>query len=230
MAQISTANVTYSINGEAAPGFLARPQSDGPYPGVVVIQEIWGLDDHIRDVASRFAREGFIALAPDLYSGEVRHEIDEARKLAMALDREKVDRQLAKAVEFVRGQEGCNGKVGVTGFCMGGRLALALAIGHPEVDAVVPWYGGGTGDLAKEAGSIACPVLGIYGDEDRGIPVEDVYALERALTQAGVKHEIHLYHGAPHGFFNDTNASAYREEFARDAWAQCLRWFRTYLA
>ncbi|HEU4758541.1 MAG TPA: dienelactone hydrolase family protein, partial [Dehalococcoidia bacterium] len=120
--------VTFPADGSSMPGYLARPEGDGPFAGVIVVQEWWGLDAHIKDVAQRFAREGFAALAPDLYHGRVAKEPDEAQKLMMALDMNRAGGELARAAEYLAGQQFVKGRgIGAIGFCMGGGLALTLA-------------------------------------------------------------------------------------------------------
>jgi carboxymethylenebutenolidase len=227
--RLATEHVSYtSLDGETLTGYLARPRDQGPQPGVVVIQEWWGLDEHILDVTRRLALAGFVALAPDLYHGVVVSEPDEARKLVMELDMEHAVAEIRQAVDFLQAREDVTGHdIGAVGFCMGGRLVLQTARVEPDLGAAVAFYG--TPLALEEVEQVTAPVLGIYGAEDQGIPVEDVRTMEQALAQAGVAHEIHVYEGAPHAFFNDTRAS-YRPQPAQDAWQRTLDWFRAHLA
>ncbi len=206
-------------------GYLARP-ADAPdaLPAVVIIQEWWGLNEHIKDVVRRFANEGFVALAPDLYHGVVTTEPDEARKLVMELDTVDATREIGQAISFLLDQDYVAGdQVGVVGFCMGGGLTLQTARVYDTVGAAVAFYGQ---PLAPEqASEIQAPVLGLYGSEDNGIPVENVRAMGDALEEAGIEHEIQIYDGAGHAFFNDTRES-YDAEAAADAWPRTLAWFR----
>ncbi|MER3398492.1 MAG: carboxymethylenebutenolidase [Chloroflexota bacterium] len=220
--------VEFPVNGGTCPGYLARP-AEGTHPGVVVIQEWWGLEEHIKDVARRFAREGFVALAPDLYHGKVTSEPDEARKLAMELNRQRALLEVRRAVAYLKAHPGvAPKKVGVIGFCMGGGLALLTAIYEPELDAAVVFYGRNPDPIDLVA-QIRCPLLGIYGEADQGIPPSEVERLGEALKRYGKQFELHIYPGAPHAFFNDTRPQIYRPEAAADAWAKTLAFFRRHL-
>jgi carboxymethylenebutenolidase len=214
-------------DGEILMGYLARPAGDEPQPAIIVIQEWWGLNDHIKDVANRFAQEGFVALAPDLYHGVVATEPDEARKLVMELDMAEAVREIQRGVDFLQGQAFVAGpQVGVVGFCMGGGLALQTALAEEDLGAAVAFYGR---PLAPDqAGQVKAPVLGLYGATDQGIPVADVEAMGAALEEAGVESEIQVYEGAGHAFFNDT-APSYNADAAADAWPRTLEWFREHL-
>ncbi|GIV80093.1 dienelactone hydrolase family protein [Litorilinea aerophila] len=215
-------------DGETLMGYLARPEGDEPRPAVVVIQEWWGLNDHIKDVANRFAQEGFVALAPDLYHGVVTTEPDEARKLVMELDMEEAVREIQHAIDYLLSQEFVAGdKVGIVGFCMGGGLALSTALVSDDLAATVAFYGRPL--TPEQAPNVRSPILGLYGSEDGGIPVDAVNAMGEALTAAGIENEIHIYEGAQHAFFNDTRASSYHPEAAADAWEKTLAWFRSHL-
>lgn len=221
-------NVTYtSDSGEELIGYLARPESGEPLPAIVVIQEWWGLNEHIRDIARRFANEGFVALAPDLYGGVTTTEPDEAQKLVMELDSEAAVQEVSQAASFLLNQEYVTGEgVGVVGFCLGGGLALQTGSASSDIGAVVAFYG--RPPDAEQIATIQTPVLGLYGAEDRGIPVSDVDAMETILNGAGIENEIQIYEGAGHAFFNDTRES-YHTEAADDAWTRTLSWFRDHL-
>jgi len=221
--------IDFSGNGDRVPGYLAKPDGSGPFPGVVVIQEWWGLDDHIQDVTNRFAREGFAALAPDLYRGQVAKEPDEARKLAMELDHPKAIKDIQGAVDYLIAQPFVQPKkAGVVGFCMGGGLSLLMSYTGKNLGAVVVFYGRGELDDAK-AQQVSAPLLGLFGEADQGIPVEGVRANERKLQAHGKTAEFVIYPGAPHAFFNDTRPHIYHKEAAEDAWRRTLAWFREHL-
>ena len=221
--------VEYSdSDGETLMGYLAQPEGEGPAPAVIVLQEWWGLDDHIKDVTDRFAAEGFVALAPDLYHGVSTTEPDEARKLVMALDMDEAVREIQQAVDYLLAQDFVAGdSVGLVGFCMGGRLVLATSLVEDNLGATVAFYGSPLSP--EQAPEVKAPLLGLYGSADQGIPVDSVQAMGDALQAAGVEHEIHVYEGAQHAFFNDTRAS-YDAEAAADAWTRTLEWFRSRLA
>lgn len=224
--------ITESVRFEAATGTeesgtLARPAGDGPHPAVVVIQEWWGLNAHIRDVTRRIAAEGYVALAPDLYRGVVVSEPDEARKLAMALDRAAAVAQIHAAIDFLLAQPFVAGQqVAVTGFCMGGGLALQSAVGEPRVALVMPFYGSPL--RPAEAGNVSAALLGFFGGRD-SISLASVQAMADAITAAGGQAEIVVYDEAGHAFFNDTRAS-YDSEAAADAWSRLLSALKEHLA
>jgi carboxymethylenebutenolidase len=229
MSNVTAHVIDFPSNGRRMPGYLARPDDQASHPGLVVIQEWWGLVPHIKGVAKRFAREGFVVLAPDLYYGETAHEPDEARKLAMQLDRARAVREIGAAVRYLLGMDAvAPKKIGVVGWCMGGGLALSTAAHDGDIGAAVAFYGRPleTSDTVRNQ----APVLGLYGAEDHGIPVDAVRAFERELKAHGIPHEIHVYPGAGHAFFNDTRPQAYHPEAAQDAWEKTLAWFDRYLA
>ena len=214
-------------DGETLTGYQAQPEGDGAYPAVVVLQEWWGLNEHIKDVTRRIANEGYVALAPDLYKGQVATEPDEARKLVMELDMAAAVDEIGSAIDYLLSQESVAGDTaGVVGFCMGGRLALMSALADDNVGATVAFYGQPL--TPAEAANVKSPVLGLYGADDSGIPVADVNAMAEALTAASIPNEVQVYAGAPHAFFNDTRQS-YRPDAAADAWQRTLAWFEQYL-
>jgi carboxymethylenebutenolidase len=225
---IQTEMVEFPSNGGTTPGYLAQPVQVGNYPGIVAIQEWWGLVPHIEDVVERLAREGFITLAPDLYHGQKADEPDEARKLAMDLDRERAVREIVAAAHYLQslGQVSPK-KIGVVGWCMGGSLTLATAAVNPDIGAAVAFYGAPR-DL-QMLRTIQSPVLGLFAEHDHGITPEMVQTIGQILQEQGVVHETHLYPGTQHAFFNDTRPHIYNAEAAKDAWERTLAWFRQYL-
>ncbi|MEW5987593.1 MAG: dienelactone hydrolase family protein [Chloroflexota bacterium] len=225
---ITAQMVDFPSNGRTTPGYLARPDDDNLHPAVVVIQEWWGLVPHIKDVTERFARAGFVALAPDLYHGQAADEPDEARKLAMALDRIRAIQEIAAAAHYLTQLDNVRPKkVGAVGWCMGGGLALSAAAHNGDVATAVAFYGRplDAGDTAR----LRVPVLGLYAAEDHGIPVATVRAFEQELRKHQIPHEIHVYPHAQHGFFNDARPSVYNASAAQDAWQKTLAWFQNHL-
>lgn len=224
-----TQTIQFGEAEDIVPGYLAQPEGTGPFPALVVLQEWWGLNDHIRDLARRFADAGYVALAPDLYRGKVATEPDEARKLAMALERPQAVKDIQAAVDYLLAQPFVlPKKAGVIGFCMGGRLSGWMAMEGHNIGAVVVFYGS-DGPLDDAAAvKVSAPLLGLYGADDRGIPVETVRGNEQKLNAHGKACEFVIYAGAGHAFFNDQRAS-YHPEAARDAWQRTLNWFQTYL-
>lgn len=222
----SNETVTLEVNGKSTSAYLAWPEGSGPRPGVVVIQEWWGLDDHIKDVANRFAQAGFAAIAPDLYYGEVATEPDDARKLRMALDWDKALTATQKAIDLLIAQKRVSPKkVGVIGFCMGGGLTWHAAAKLKPVAATAPFYGGGPELNDAEVAQISGPVLAIFGELDQGVSPEVAARRAAQMDKAGVKHETIIYPGAQHAFFNDDRA-AYNAEAAADAWQRVLSLFK----
>lgn len=218
--------VDFPSNGHNSSGYLATPASDGPYPALIAIQEWWGLVGHIKDVADRFVSEGFVALAPDLYHGQTTTEPNEARKLAMALDRQNAVSEIISAANYLRSLPAAQSKVGIVGWCMGGGLALTTAASSDNIDAVVCFYGRPLD--ARDTAKIKAPVLGLYGELDAGIPQSTVQDFEKQLERNGTTHEFHTYAGAGHAFFNN-DREAYHPEAAEDAWKRALAWLRKYL-
>jgi carboxymethylenebutenolidase len=218
--------VEFPSNGQTCQGYLALP--DGSGPGVVVIQEWWGLVPHIKDVCDRFEGEGFVALAPDLYHGKTTTEPNEAQKLAMSLEIERAGRDMAGAVSFLREHERVDPKkVGCVGYCMGGALALNLATIAP-IDAAAPYYGlpmGQTSDWSKVRG----PILGHYAGKDEFFTPAAAEELFGKLREMGKDATMHTYEDADHGFFNDQNAGAYDEQAAKLSWERTLAFFNEHL-
>lgn len=225
-------NVTFASNGGRAHGYLALPAA-GRGPGVVVIQEWWGLTDHIRDVTDRFAAEGFVALAPDLYGGTTTHDADEAARMMRELPVEQAARDLTGAVDLLLGHDAVTSStVGAVGFCMGGSFVLVLAsVAGERVGAAVPYYGAVDPERVDLAG-IRAPVLGHFGSEDGWATPEQARALEHALREeTDVEVDIRLYEGAGHAFFNDEDhMGTYDPELAARTWQDTLTFLRTQLA
>ena len=223
--------VEFPGNGATASGYLAKP-AQGAGPGVVVIQEWWGLVDHIEDVCDRFAAEGFTALAPDLYHGQRTSEPDEAGKLMMALNIDQAAREMSGAVDFLSGHDAVRGEgLGVVGFCMGGGLALVLACRRPDaVRAAVPYYGVIPWPTAQpDWTKLGAAVQGHYAEEDGFFTPDAVDELEARLRDLGKDVQMFVYAGADHGFFNDTRPDVHDAEAARLAWTRMLEFLRAKL-
>ena len=217
--------VNFKSNGKTTPGYLAVPES-GSGPGVVVIQEWWGLVDHIKDLCDRFAKEGFVALAPDLYHGAVAKSPDEAAKLMMALRIDEAEKDLSGAINYLLAHKTTTSKkVGIIGFCMGGALSLYAATKNPNVGACVVFYGGHP-NVKPDLPNLHAPMLGIYAERDRSLTPQLVHQLEDQLRQLGKPVEIHIYPKTDHAFFNDTRPEVYNAEAATDAWRRTIGFFR----
>ena len=220
--------VTYQSNGGTTSGYLAIPEK-GTGPGVVVIQEWWGLVDHIKEVCDRFASEGYVALAPDLYHGEKTKSPDEAGKLMMALRIDQAEKDLRGAVQYLRNQSATTAnKVGIIGFCMGGALSLYAASKNPDVGACVVFYGIHP-NVKPDLPNLQAPVLGIYAENDQFTPPEVVHELEKQLRALGKSAEMHIYPGTDHAFFNDHRPEVYNAKAAEDSWQKVMKFFARHL-
>jgi carboxymethylenebutenolidase len=227
---METRMVEFRGNGDMVPGYLAKPDGDGPFPAVVVVQEWWGLDAHIKSVVERFADAGFAAVAPDLYRGQIADEPDDARKLAMELDRPHAIKDIQGAVNYLIAQPYVAlDKAGVMGFCMGGGLTAMMSYMGTNVGAGVIFYGN-VRELATDeiASKVSVPLMGNFGEDDGGIPVDVVEAAETTLKQHGKTVDFHIFPAAPHAFFNDDRPS-YRESAANAAWDRTLGWLHKHL-
>ena len=222
--------VEFASNGKPALGYLALPES-GSGPGVIVIQEWWGLVDHIKDVAERFAAAGFVALAPDLFHGETTHEPDDAAKLMMNMALETAAKDMAGSVDYLVGLDATTGAgVGAVGFCMGGGLVLWLSTLKPEVSAAVPFYGAIPWDSVQPDYSAArAAYLGHYAEEDGWATLDGARRLEAHLQEIGKDVTFHTYPGTDHAFFNDDRPEVYDADASALAWERTLEFFRTRL-
>jgi carboxymethylenebutenolidase len=217
-------NVTFPSAGSTAHGYLALPPT-GQGPGVIVIQEWWGLTDHIADVADRLAQEGFVAFAPDLYGGNVAHESEEALRMMQALPVSRGVELLSGAVDYLLGRpEVTSTSVGAVGFCMGGGFVLYLAASDSRVGAAVPFYGVIQGELPDFSG-LKAQVLGHFAETDPSVPLEVVEGLRDAIqTQSATTPDFRVYQ-AGHAFFND-GRDTYHAESAISAWESTVPFLR----
>ena len=214
--------VSYKSDDETVQGVLYTPDGKGPFPGLIVIHEWWGLDDWVKEQASKLAGEGYASLAIDLYRGKVATTPDEAHEIMRGVPEDRAARDLHAALEFLKSQPNVNqDRIGSIGWCMGGGYSLDVALQEPTLAATVINYG----HLAADAGSlkrIKASVLGIFGGQDRGIPVDDVKNFEQTLKQQGNKVEIVIYPNAGHAFENPNNKTGYRADDAADAWKHTI--------
>jgi carboxymethylenebutenolidase len=217
--------IEFASDGEQARGYLSLPAS-GRGPGVIVIQEWWGLVDHIRDVADRLAREGFVALAPDLYRGETARDPDAAGRLMMGLQIPRAARDLDAAVQALLDHDATTGaKVGAIGFCMGGQLALFAATRNRRIGAVVDFYGIHP-NVTLDLSGLEAAVLGIFAESDEFVPPEAARKLEADLRGAGKRAEFTIVPGVSHAFMNDTRPEVHDARAAARAWADTLAFLR----
>jgi carboxymethylenebutenolidase len=220
--------IEFKSNGGTTSGYLSTPES-GEGPGVVVIQEWWGLVPHIKDVADRFASEGFVALAPDLYHGDVARSPDEAGKMMMALNISQTEKDLRGAVQYRLDDEATTGdRVGTIGFCMGGALSLYAASKNEQVGACVVFYGIHP-KVEPDFDNLRAPVLGIFAEKDKSVTPDAVRALEETMREHGKQIETRIYPGTDHAFFNDTRPEVYDAAAAADAWRRTIEFLRKHL-
>lgn len=238
---LETADLEVARDGAMIPVYMARPAHGGPHPVVIVIHEIFGLHEHIRDVARRFAHEGFLAVAPELYfrEGGVAdlESFDEILEVVRSVpDRQMLD-DLDAVMEYAVSMPESTGKAGVTGFCWGGGATWLMVADNPGISAGVAWYGRmtnwGSGELHPNnpvdvAARMHAPVLGLYGGQDSGIPTSQIEKMRAALAEHDKPHAFVVYPEAGHAFNADYRDS-YVESAARDGWERCVAWFRRYL-
>ncbi len=223
------------------PAYRAMPAGAGPFPVVLVIQEIFGVHEHIKDICRRFAKLGYYAIAPELYArqGDV-SKITNMQEIFSKVVSKVPDAQVMSDLDATVAYAKATGKadvarLGITGFCWGGRIVWLYAAHNPGLKAGVAWYGrlvGQSTELQPKypvdlAGSLKAPVLGLYGEADQGIPVASVEKMRQALKEAGKTAEIVLYPDTPHAFHADYRPS-YRKTQAEDGWKRCLEWFKKY--
>jgi carboxymethylenebutenolidase len=211
-------------------GYLALPKGAGTHPGIVVIQEWWGLNDWVKGQARALAKEGYVALAVDLYRGKVASKQEDAHQLMMGAPPDRIQRDLKAAFAWLEGRKDVKAaKIGAIGWCMGGRWTMALATEEPKLAAAVAYYGAPPTDAAAIA-RIKAPLLGNFGGEDKGPSPDQVKAFEAGLKTAGKTADLKIYEGAGHAFANVDNPwGGYREAAAKDAWTRTVAWLAKYL-
>ncbi len=223
-------NVMFDRHGSTISGYLQLPPT-GSGPGLIVIQEWWGLDDHMVSLVDRFAAEGFVALAPDLYGGRVTHGVEEAQEILGSLSVEDAATTLAGAVDYLLEQQSVTfEKVGAVGFCMGGGFVLMLATERPEtIGAVVPFYGVGPA-VPNTYEKVTAPVQGHYGETDQMYPVDQAYAQEQQLRAESSAEVEFFYYPAGHAFENDDDhLGTYDADSAALAWQRTLDFLHAHL-
>ncbi len=214
--------VSYKSGDETVQGVLYAPGGNGPFPALVVIHEWWGLNDWVKDEASKLADEGYVALAVDLYRGKVATTPEMAHEIMRGVPEDRAKRDLHAAVEFLKSQPNVKkDRIGSIGWCMGGGYALDVALQEPDLAATVINYG----HLATDTDTlkkINAPILGLFGAQDHGITPDDVHKFEQGLEQLGKKVEIKIYDDAGHAFENPNNKDGYRADDAADAWKRTV--------
>ena len=219
------------IQIDSVSAYLARPEGLGPWPGLIVIQEWWGLDDQTRSVADRFAGIGYLAVAPDLYEGELASLGDSDKATVLKQKYETTaPAKLEKVFDSLKSAGDCTGKIGSVGFCFGGRMSLALGLTRP-LNGVVTFYGGGMQNLFDRMESFKAPaVLGLFGDKDVSIPPGTIQEFDNLLARLGIDHQVIVYPNSGHAFFRDSDPSVYKPEASRDAWDRVTEFLAAHLS
>jgi carboxymethylenebutenolidase len=239
-AGLTAGRITLDIGGQAVPIYRAQPVGKNNLPVILVISEIFGVHEHIEDVARRFAKQGYLAIAPELFvrqgdAGKYASIAELMKEVISKVPDAQVMGDLDAVVAWAAKNGGDSSKMGITGFCWGGRITWMYSAHNPQIKAGVAWYGRLTGapnaltpsnpiDLAA---TLKVPVLGLYGAKDSGIPVESVQKMEAALRQAGNSSEFKIYANSGHAFHADYRPS-YVEADAKDGWMRCLAWFQSH--
>jgi carboxymethylenebutenolidase len=217
--------VSYKSGDETVQGILYTPAGNGPFPAVIVIHEWWGLNDWVKEQATKISDQGYVALAIDLYRGKVATTPDEAHEIMRGLPEDRAKRDLHAAFEFLSSQPDVKkDRIASIGWCMGGGFSLDVALQEPALRAVVINYG----QLATDANSlkgINASVLGLFGGQDRGITPDDVQKFAKTLKELGKKVDVTVYPDAGHGFENPNNKAGYRADDAADAWKRTVKFF-----
>ena len=221
--------VSYKSGSETVNALLYTPQGNGPFPALVVIHEWWGLNDWVKEEASKLADQGYAALAIDLYRGQVATTPDEAHQIMRGVPEDRANRDLLAATAYLRSLKNVDPKrVGSIGWCMGGGYSLDLAVNDPTLKVAVINYG----HLAADAATlkkINADILGVFGGQDKGIPVDSVKQFESQLKAMGRTVDIHIFPDAGHAFENPNNKQGYRAEDAAQAWTYTVDFLAKYL-
>jgi carboxymethylenebutenolidase len=242
--------IELSFNGEDFPAYVGKPMGSIK-GGLVIIHEVWGLADHIKDVANRFIEEGYSVIAPDLLgdtgitaelTGDLQKELFDPKRRSLAQPKirklmaplqapgfgEKTVSRVQRCYDYLAGQEGIKDHIGITGFCFGGTYSFSLAVHEPRLRAAVPFYG--HADFSVEAlQKITCPVLAFYGEKDDNL-MSSLAELKTKMEEAKVNFTAQVYKDCGHAFFNDTNPFTYNQIAAKDAWSKTLEFLSTNLS
>jgi carboxymethylenebutenolidase len=219
--------ISFTEGSTKVNAYLALPQGEGTHPAVIVIHEWWGLNDWVKEQADRLAKEGYIALAVDIYHGQIAKDDATAHQLMSGLDENEALTTLRSATDFLRGRSDVRANaIGVIGWCMGGGYSIRLAAADPGIRACVMYYGAPISDPAAIRG-LQAAILGNFGGEDKGPSPDQVRTFEKALKKAGKRVDFKIYPGAPHAFANVHNPwGGYREAAAKDAWLRTKGFLR----
>ena len=230
MTVVRTSNVPLKVNGDDAYAFVAQPDDNAQHPGVVLIQEWWGIEPHIRQLAQKLAADGFVVAVPDLFHGKIATEPDEAQKMIMMIQGnvEKAAKEIIGALDTLKAMPNVEPKkLGLMGFCVGGFLAFYVASRYPDLGAVVPFYGAGYDPTPEEVAKVNAPVLAIYGSRDPSVPLEQVRKIERMYKEAGKEITVKAF-DAGHAFLNLDHGMG-NEKAAAEAWPLAVNFLKQHL-
>ncbi len=230
MAVVRTKNVDLKVNGDGAYAFVAEPDDNARHPGMVLIQEWWGIEPHIRDLAQKLAADGFVVAVPDLYHGKIATEPNDAQKMVMMIrdNVARAAREIIGALETVKAMPNVQPKkLGLMGFCVGGFMVYTVASRYADLGAVVPFYGGGYDPTPGEVAKVNAPVLAIYGSRDQGIPTNQVKKIEHMYKAAGKNITVKVY-DAGHAFINPSHGMG-NEKAASEAWPLAVKFLKEHL-
>jgi carboxymethylenebutenolidase len=230
MAVIRTSKVDLPVNGDGAYAYVAQPDDEATHPGLVLIQEWWGIEPHIRDLAQKLAEQGFIVAVPDLFHGKIATEPNDAQRMMMMVT-SNVDRavkEIIGALDAIKAMPNVEPKkLGLMGFCMGGFLAYTVAARYPDLGVVVAFYGAGYDPTPEEVAQVNAPVLAIYGNHDPSIPMEQIEKIEHMYKETGKDITVKVY-DAGHAFINPTHGDGV-EAAAAEAWPLAIQFLRQHL-
>ncbi len=227
MAVIRTSHVDLKVNGNNAYAFVAQPDDNAKHPGIVLIQEWWGIEPHIRELAQRLAADGFVVAVPDLYHGKVATEPNDAQKMVMMISKniDRAAREIIGALETVKAMPNVEPKkLGLIGFCVGGFLAYVVASRYPDLGAVVSFYGAGYDPKPEDVAKVNAPVLAIYGRKDQSVPMEQIAKIERMFKEASKEYTVKVY-DASHAFINPDHGMG-NEKAAAEAWPLAVNFLK----
>jgi carboxymethylenebutenolidase len=227
MAVVRTRNVDLKVNGDGAYAFIAEPDDNAKHPGMVLIQEWWGIEPHIRDLAQKLAADGFVVAVPDLFHGKIATEPNDAQKMVMMIrgNVDKAAREIVGALETVKAMPNVDPKkLGLMGFCIGGFMTYVIASRYSDLGAVAPFYGAGYDPTPEEVAKVNAPVLAFYGSRDNGTPIEQIHKIERMYKAAGKDFTFKVY-DAGHAFMNPSHGMG-NEKAAAEAWPLAVNFFK----
>ena len=230
MAVVRTSNVDLKVNGDGAYAFVAQPDDDATHPGVVLIQEWWGIEPHIRDLAQKLAADGFVVAVPDLFHGKIATEPNDAQKMVMMI-RSNVDKaanEIIGALNTVKAMPNVEPKkLGLIGFCVGGFMTYVVASRYPDLGAVVPFYGAGYDPTPQEVAKVNAPVLAFYGSKDHSVPPQQIQKIQQEYKAAGKDLTVKIY-DAGHAFINPAHGMG-NEKAAAEAWPLAVNFLKQHL-